>query len=54
MKPIKWLAQGVGKLALRGRKAARPRNAEKDRAAIRNSLASKLPAHLVRDVGGSQ
>ncbi len=52
MKPFKWLARGASKFTLRVRKAARPPNAEKDRAAIRNSLSSKLPEHLIRDIGG--
>ena len=52
MKPFKWLAQGAGKPSVRARKRAQPPNPQKDRAAIRKSLSPKLPAHLIRDIGG--
>ncbi|MGB3625780.1 MAG: hypothetical protein WA989_08125 [Henriciella sp.] len=52
MKPFKWLARRAGKRPLRARKAERQSNPAKDRAAVRKSLSTKLPEHLIRDIGG--
>lgn len=54
MKPFKWLARSAGKKPLRAREPAPPPNPQKDRAAIRKSLSSKISEHLLKDVGGGE
>ena len=50
---LKWLARYVSPFKPRKPRATRPPDPQKDKAAIRRSLSSKLIAHLIRDAGGN-